>query len=339
MASELSPPKIDEIISPSLLPPPSSPSASPSTSPVSPSSSIQFQLKKEISSTSFGSVYLAVNYQEEEEKEKTEPPKEKEFALKWIREYDDYQHELLCLQATSPHPNVVSFFDHFVCQKKSFYFVFEFVPLNLLQVIGHYVRHQIELPFSKILHYSKQMLRAISHIHSCLLIHRDIKPSNFLIDPTSQVLKMCDFGSSCFLSDSTRKIAYVCSRPYRAPELILGATDYGQKIDLWSCGCVFAEMILLRPMFSGASPMKQLVQIMLVLGKPDQNQLESMKAKVSINLSLLPNLKPKVFETVFPENTSKDFISMIQMFFNYDPSKRPTAQEALAFSDRFSQKE
>ncbi len=97
-----------------------------------------------------------------------------------------------------------------------------------------------------------------------LLSFSDIKPHNLLVDPVRQVLKLCDFGSAKAFIKGEPNVAYICSRFYRAPELIFGATDYNVAIDVWSQGCVFAELLIGSPIFPGSSGIDQLVEIIKV---------------------------------------------------------------------------
>lgn len=95
-------------------------------------------------------------------------------------------------------------------------------------------------------------------------LYRDIKPHNLLVDPVRHILKLCDFGSAKAFVKGEPNVAYICSRFYRAPELILGATDYTTAIDVWSAGCVFAELLTGHPIFPGISGVDQLVEIIKV---------------------------------------------------------------------------
>ncbi len=118
--------------------------------------------------------------------------------------------------------------------------------------------------------YSYQLSKACSYIHAVGICHRDIKPQNLLVDGKTHSLKLCDFGSAKRLVRGEPNVAYICSRYYRAPELIFGATDYTTAIDIWSAACVTAEMILGQPLFPGESGVDQLVEIIKVSTVLDQ---------------------------------------------------------------------
>jgi serine/threonine protein kinase len=109
-----------------------------------------------------------------------------------------------------------------------------------------------------------QVARSLAYIHQVGICHRDIKPQNLLLDPNTHVVKLCDFGSAKMLVKGESNIAYICSRYYRAPELIFGATDYTTAIDTWSFGCVFAELILGQPLFPGESNVDQVLSTSLI---------------------------------------------------------------------------
>ncbi|CAD8123261.1 unnamed protein product [Paramecium sonneborni] len=124
--------------------------------------------------------------------------------------------------------------------------------------------------------YSYQMLRALAYLQGIGICHRDIKPQNILVNPNSHVLKFCDFGSAKRLIPGEPNVAYICSRYYRAPELIFGATEYTTSIDIWSIGCVIVEMLTGEPLFSGESATDQLVEIIKMLGTPTIEQIKQM---------------------------------------------------------------
>jgi serine/threonine protein kinase len=116
--------------------------------------------------------------------------------------------------------------------------------------------------------YSYQLLRSISYIHAIGICHRDIKPQNILVDTGSHTLKLCDFGSAKQLVPGEPNVSYICSRYYRAPELIFGNSNYTTAIDVWSVGCCIAELMLGQPIFPGESGVDQLVEIIKILGTP-----------------------------------------------------------------------
>lgn len=91
--------------------------------------------------------------------------------------------------------------------------------------------------------YIYQVLRGLNYLGSLSIAHRDIKPQNILVDKNTHKVVICDFGSAKKLIRGEPNIAYICSRCYRAPELIFGATEYTSQIDMWSLGCVIVQMI------------------------------------------------------------------------------------------------
>jgi serine/threonine protein kinase len=123
--------------------------------------------------------------------------------------------------------------------------VLEYVPETVYSISRHHQKSKIPLPLLYVKLYLYQLSRALSHIHSLGICHRDIKPQNLLVNPENQQLKLCDFGSAKALVRGEPNVSYICSRYYRAPELIFGSTDYSTAIDVWSQGKrdLFAERI------------------------------------------------------------------------------------------------
>ena len=108
------------------------------------------------------------------------------------------------------------------------------------------------------------------------ICHRDIKPQNVLVDSATNTVKLCDFGSAKQLAYGEPNISYICSRYYRAPELIFGNSEYDCSIDLWSVGCVIAELMLTMPIFPGESGVDQIVEIIKILGTPTRDEILAM---------------------------------------------------------------
>jgi glycogen synthase kinase 3 beta len=104
--------------------------------------------------------------------------------------------------------------------------ILEFVPENLYRCSRSYSKVKQQMPMIEVKLYMYQCLRSLAYIHSMGICHRDIKPQNLLLDPAKGVLKLCDFGSAKILVKGEPNVSYICSRYYRAPELIFGATDY-----------------------------------------------------------------------------------------------------------------
>lgn len=135
----------------------------------------------------------------------------------------------------------------------------ECAPTNLYRVIERYasVGRTLDVGYGKL--YAYQIFRGLGYMHGVAgLCHRDVKPSNLLLYPDTGVLKLCDFGSAKNLSSGRPNSRYVCSRRYRAPELLFAdvselVADYTNAVDVWSAGCVYVEMMTGRHAFPGIS--------------------------------------------------------------------------------------
>lgn len=108
--------------------------------------------------------------------------------------------------------------------------VLEFVPETVYRASRFFNKMKTVMPILEIKLYIYQLFRSLAYIHSQGICHRDIKPQNLLLDPNTGVLKLCDFGSAKILIENEPNVSYICSRYYRAPELIFGATNYTTKI-------------------------------------------------------------------------------------------------------------
>lgn len=143
------------------------------------------------------------------------------------------------------HPNIIKLEGIATSRMQySLYLVFDFMPWDLTK------RPHGRLTEPQVKTYMHQLLSALQHCHDNGILHRDIKGSNLLIDKDG-VLKIADFGLANFYKNKPRLTSRVVTLWYRAPELLLGATDYGVGIDLWSAGCLLAEMFVGRPIMPG----------------------------------------------------------------------------------------
>jgi serine/threonine protein kinase len=208
--------------------------------------------------------------------------------------------------------------------------VLEYVPDTVYRINKHYTKNEQRMPIILVKLYTYQMLRALAHIHSVGVCHRDIKPQNLLVNINTHALKLCDFGSAKTLVRGEPNISYICSRYYRAPELIFGATDYTCAIDVWSVGCVMAELLLGSPLFPGESGVDQLVEIIKVLGTPSREEIHAMNPNYTE--FKFPQIKAHPWSKVFSKRMPADAVDLVSKLLVYSPTQRSTALEAMRHS-------
>lgn len=245
-------------------------------------------------------------------------------AIKKVLQDKRFKNRELAIMKALDHPNVVKLIHSFyhTTEEDEVYLnlVLEFVPDTVYRIGKHYHKNNQRVPGLLVKLYTYQMARALASVHKLGMCHRDIKPQNLLVNTQTHVLKICDFGSAKILAPTEPNISYICSRYYRAPELIFGATHYTTAIDIWSTGCVMAELLLGSPLFPGDSGVDQLVEIIKILGTPTREQINSMNPHYTE--FKFPQIKPHSWSKVFSKNTDPLALALIAKILVYEPEDR-----------------
>lgn len=230
------------------------------------------------------------------------------------------------------HPNIVDLKNFFYAKAEQdgvfLNLVMEYIPYTVHYVLKKYMNESKHVPEMVTKVYMYQIFRALEYVHSLGVCHRDIKPHNLLVDTRTHVCKICDFGSAKILTKGQRNVAYICSRYYRAPELVLEAVEYTTAIDIWSAGCVFAEFFLGNPIFLGRSKTDQLMEIIKILGTPSHEDCILMNPKYQYG-SLAPH-KGVPWAQFWGKKAPKDAIDLMSKLLCYRPLDRMTASQAMA---------
>lgn len=299
----------------------------------SPRPSFTYQADRVIASGSFGVVYQAQVVENQEQ-----------VAIKKVFQDKRYKNRELEMMKKLNHPCIVDLRHAFYTtgDKQDEIFlnlVMSYVPETVYRVVRQYYKKGASVPLVCVKLYSYQLMRALAYLHHMEICHRDIKPQNLLVDTKSHRLYLCDFGSAKKLVPGEPNVAYICSRYYRAPELIFGATDYTDAIDLWSVGCVLVEMVLGTPLFPGESGVDQLVEIIKVLGSPTPEQLAAMKPQHSEYK--FPRIKQVPWQQVLKQRVDAVGTDLVSQLLQYDPRKRirPLWCCAHAFFDEIRQED
>jgi len=222
------------------------------------------------------------------------------------------------------HPNVVRLVE-IVHDVDKLTLVFEFCDQDLKQYMEDHFGI-ISLPKMKWFLY--QLLKGVFYCHSKRVLHRDLKPQNLLISKSDGTLKLADFGLARAFSVPVRNYSHeVVTLWYRAPEVLMGYQNYSTPIDMWSIGCVFAEMKNGKPLFSGRSPSDQLTRIFKALGTPTP-QIYPKIVELPEWREDLPQYAGKSLAELVP-GLDENAYDLLQRLLHYDPSKRISASDGL----------
>ncbi|KZT25754.1 mitogen-activated protein kinase [Neolentinus lepideus HHB14362 ss-1] len=264
-----------------------------------------------------------------------------------IKKIAPFEHSMFCLRTlrelkllkflseAGVSENIISILDIIkppsIEQFKEVYLIQELMETDMHRVI----RTQ-DLSDDHAQYFIYQTLRALKALHSADVIHRDLKPSNLLLNANCD-LKVCDFGLARSVktaepsgTETGFMTEYVATRWYRAPEIMLTFKQYTKAIDVWSVGCILAEMLSGKPLFPGRDYHHQLTLILDVLGTPSLDEFYAITTRRSRDyIRALPFRKKRPFAQLFP-NANPLAVDFLTKTLTFDPKKRITVEDALA---------
>ena len=229
------------------------------------------------------------------------------------------QYEIL---SKFDHENIHKAIDMFISKNNNQYLITPYYKNNLYDYVSK------KLPEKVIKQIIFQIICGINYLHSLKYIHRDIKPDNILLSSEGKII-ITDFDLCRQESkgEEDRMTRTAVTLYYRAPEIFFGDLYYGNKIDIWSIGCVFAELVIGKPLFKGNNELGTLSKIIENIGCPSEENWPGV--------SQLPNYLPfnggefKLKEILSNEGLSKEGIDMVTRMLMLDPKKRPSCEDML----------
>lgn len=240
--------------------------------------------------------------------------------------------EIKLLQHFRGHRNITCLYDMDIPRPNSFneaYLYEELMETDLAAII----RSGQPLTDAHFQSFIYQILCGLKYIHSANVLHRDLKPGNLLVNADCE-LKIADFGLARGFSIDPEENAgymteYVATRWYRAPEIMLSFQSYTKAIDVWSVGCILAELLGGRPFFKGRDYVDQLNQILHILGTPNEETLCRIGSpRAQEYVRNLPFMPKKPFHSLFP-NANANANDLLDAMLAFDPSSRITVEAAL----------
>lgn len=287
----------------------------------------EYERLGKISEGTYGVVYKARDKKSGEivALKKMKMSKEKEgFPVSALREIN--------ILGSFQHPSIVEMKEVVMDDFNGVYMVMEYVDHELK---GYMERMKQPFSQSEVKCLMLQLLEGLSYLHDNWVIHRDLKTSNLLLNNKGE-LKICDLGMSRQYGSPVKPYtALVVTRWYRAPEVLLGMENYSTAIDMWSVGCIMAELLSKKPLFDGCSELEQISKIFTTLGTPNESiwpgysKLPGVKSNfVKQPYNGLRKKFPVATFTGSPTLTELGF-DLLNKLLTYDPAKRITAEAAL----------
>eukprot|EP01100_Stratorugosa_tubuloviscum_P000914 TRINITY_DN1201_c1_g1_i2.p1 TRINITY_DN1201_c1_g1~~TRINITY_DN1201_c1_g1_i2.p1 ORF type:complete len:297 (+),score=128.18 TRINITY_DN1201_c1_g1_i2:103-993(+) len=222
------------------------------------------------------------------------------------------------------HPNIVRLHD-VIHEDKKLTLVFEYLDLDLKKYMDE-CRGRI--PPIRIKQFLYQLLKGIAFCHEHRVLHRDLKPQNLLINRQRGELKLADFGLARAFGIPVRSYSHeVVTLWYRAPDVLLGSRKYSTPIDIWSTGCIFAEMVTGRALFPGANSNDQLLKIFRILGTPTEETLPGVTELPEFRRDF-PDFPTQDIRAYVPDLDINGY-ELLESMLKYNPAQRITAEHAM----------
>ena len=221
------------------------------------------------------------------------------------------------------HPNIIELLD-VIIDNKSIFLIYEYMETDLYRFI--YDSKYNKKKLIKAILY--KILNGLKYIHSKLLIHRDLSLKNILLSDGGNIVKISDFGLSRKIDLINPKYSKrVGTLFYMSPEMLFNFQDYTNRVDIWSVGCIFYEMIFKKTLFDGKNYIEQIHIIESVLGTPTNKTYPGIE-KIEGYKKMFPNLKINIFDSKI-EGLNKKELNLIKNMIVYNPEERISAQSAI----------
>ncbi|VDK42374.1 unnamed protein product [Taenia asiatica] len=228
------------------------------------------------------------------------------------------------------HPNIVTL-EQVILDRGRLYLIFEYLTVDLRRYLDHNCKDS-GLPPDTVKLFMYQMLQALLYCHARRIIHRDLKPQNILVDVDRKIVKLADFGLARSFGYPLRKLTHeVVTLWYRSPEILLGETLYCCGVDMWSMGCMLAEIATGDPLFRGDSEIDQLFHIFRIMGLPTEENWPGVTKLRDYNPKSFPSWHANRLysqEKIVHALDAKG-LDLLTALLLYDPSSRINAQRAL----------
>eukprot|EP01156_Anaeramoeba_ignava_P010460 Anaeramoba_ignava/a479814_110.p2 GENE.a479814_110~~a479814_110.p2 ORF type:complete len:335 (-),score=94.66 a479814_110:219-1223(-) len=223
------------------------------------------------------------------------------------------------------HPNVVKLLNVFH-HSQNINIVYEHCKKDLEKVIKD---REIMFSPSDIKSLMQMLLEGLNHCHQNWIIHRDMKPSNILLNGNCS-LKICDFGLARFTDNEDNMLTeYVATRWFRAPEIILSWKEYTKAIDVWSVGCIFAEILGRKTLFPGRNYIHQIELIVELIGTPSVEEIDTFQNEAAKEYMMkVPKKQKQPFSKLYT-NADPLALDLLDKMLTFNPDKRITVDEAL----------
>jgi len=224
------------------------------------------------------------------------------------------------------HPNIVRLQD-VIMQESRLYLIFEFLTMDLKKYLDTIPQKEM-MDKNLVKSYTYQILQAMLFCHQRRVLHRDLKPQNLLIDKNGSI-KLADFGLARAFGIPVRVYTHeVVTLWYRAPEILLGSNKYSCPVDIWSIGCIFAEMANKRPLFQGDSEIDQLFRIFRVLRTPSEDLWPGVTQLPDFKVHF-PTWTKKCLDEQMDGHLDSNGLDLLDKMLIFDPAKRISAKQCL----------